>query len=166
MLAAGKGTRFGTQPKCIQPVLGLPLASHSLLAFQAATQQPDASNTICLVGYRHEEVRAALGPGPAYILSGNPAGGTAFAVFEAFATPGLLEEDPLVVITMGDRVVPTETFRRLLALHQEGPREADLTLLTARYEPPRHLGKGRILRDESGRVVRIIEEKDIAAEPN
>jgi CTP:molybdopterin cytidylyltransferase MocA len=166
MLAAGKGTRFGTQPKCIQPVLGLPLACHSLLAFQAATQQPDASNTICLVGYRHEEVRAALGPGPAYILSANPAGGTAFAVFEAFATPGLLEEDPLVVITMGDRVVPTETFRRLLALHQEGPREADLTLLTARYEPPRHLGKGRILRDESGRVVRIIEEKDIAAEPN
>ena len=166
MLAAGKGTRFGTQPKCIQPVLGLPLACHSLLAFQAATHQPDASNTICLVGYRHEEVRAALGPGPAYILSANPAGGTAFAVFEAFATPGLLEEDPLVVITMGDRVVPTETFRRLLALHQEGPREADLTLLTARYEPPRHLGKGRILRDESGRVVRIIEEKDIAAEPN
>lgn len=166
VLAAGKGTRFGAQPKCIQPVLGVPLARHSLLAFQSATGQPDLSPTLCLVGYRHEEVRAALGPGPTYILSDEPAGGTAFAVYEAFCCPGLLAENPLLVITMGDRVVPTATFQQLLAIHQAGEREADLTLLTARYEPPRHLGKGRVLRDDSGRVCRIIEEKDIAAEPN
>lgn len=162
VLAAGKGTRFGTQPKCIQPVLGTPLARHSIDAFRSVTSAP----AICLVGYKHDEVSSALGIDNLYVRSANPTGGTAFAVFEAFATPGLLAANPLVVVTMGDRVVPPGIFRRLLETHQNGEREADLTFLTARYEPPRHLGKGRVLRDEAGRVNRIVEEKDIDAETN
>ncbi|MBI5692952.1 MAG: NTP transferase domain-containing protein [Verrucomicrobia bacterium] len=173
VLAAGKGTRFGVQPKCIQPVLGKPLARHSIESFGAAltttngsAESPSVATTaICVVGYRHEEVAGALGTGNTYVLSDNPTGGTAYAVFEVFSVPDLIETDPLLVITMGDRVVPAATFRRLLETHTSGAREADLTLLTARYEPPRHLGKGRVLRNEAGRVTRIIEEKDIAAEP-
>ena len=87
-------------------------------------------------------------------------------MFEAFSVPGLLETNPLIVITMGDRVVPAATFRAITDAHQRGGKEADLTFLTARYEPPKHLGKGRIVRDETGRVTRIVEEKDIAAEPD
>ena len=162
LLAAGKGTRFGQQPKCIQAVLGTPLARHSIDAFRSVSPVP----VICLVGYRHDEVCAALGEDNLYVRSDNPAGGTAFAVFEAFCVPGLLEANPLVVVTMGDRIVPPEIFHRLLETHATGPREADLTILTARYEPPRHLGKGRVLRDEAGRVTRIVEEKDIADEPD
>lgn len=162
LLAAGKGTRFGQQPKCIQPVLGTPLARHSIDAFRSVTAAP----AICLVGYRHDEVAGALGPDNLYVRSDNPTGGTAFAVFEAFCVPDLLEANPLVVVTMGDRVVPPVIFLRLLETHAAGGREADLTFLTARYEPPRHLGKGRVLRDEAGRVNRIVEEKDIGAEPD
>ena len=162
VLAAGKGTRFGTEPKCIQPILGSPLARHSIEAFRAVTGGP----VVCVVGYRHADVAAALGPDNAYVLSANPAGGTAFAVYESFATPGLLAANPLVVVTMGDRVVPAGVFRRLLDTHQAGGVEAELSFLTARYEPPRHLGKGRVLRDETGRVARIVEEQDIDAEPN
>lgn len=33
VLAAGKGTRFGTEPKCVQPVGGKPLARHAIDAF-------------------------------------------------------------------------------------------------------------------------------------
>jgi len=162
LLAAGKGTRFGQQPKCIQPVLGTPLARHSINAFRSVTAAP----AICLVGYRHEEVATALGDDNIYIRSENPAGGTAFAVFEAFCTPGLLEANPLVFVTMGDRVVPSRIFRRLLETHTAGGRDADLTMLTARYEPPRHLGKGRVLRNEAGHVTQIVEEKDIGAVSN
>jgi len=162
VLAAGKGTRFGAEPKCMQTVLGSPLARHSIDAFRAVTAGP----AVCVVGYRHADVAAALGPDNVYVLSANPAGGTAFATFESFATPGLLAANPLVVVTMGDRVVPAGVFRRLLETHEAGGREADLTFLTARYEPPRHLGKGRVLRDEGGRVARIVEEQDIDAEPN
>ena len=61
---------------------------------------------------------------------------------------------------MGDRVVPPCIFQRLLETHTND-REAELTILTAIYEPPNNEGKGRILRDPSGSIVRIVEQRDI-----
>lgn len=157
LLAAGKGTRFGQDPKCIQLVHGTPLARHSIDSFRRLSAGP----AICLVGYRHEDVAKALGADNVFVLTSNSAGGTALAAFEAFAVPGLLEANPLLVITMGDRIVPPSTFLHLTATHAG----ADLTLLTAEYQPPKNRGKGRILRDESGRVLRIVEDKDAQAHP-
>ena len=159
ILAAGKGTRFGLAPKCIQPVRGVPLARHSIDAFRHFSESP----VICLVGYRHEEVSAALGDDNLYVRSDNSAGGTAWAAYEAFSVPGLLETNPLLIITMGDRIVTPAVFRRLCETHRLGPREADLTLLTAIYEPPKHQGKGRVVRDDRQRVQRIVEQRDIDA---
>lgn len=160
LLAAGKGTRFGKEPKCIQPVHGTPLARHSIDAFRHVSPSP----VICLVGYRYEDVSTALGDDNVYVRSDNPTGGTAFASFESLCVPDLLDKDPLLIITMGDRIVPASIFQRLRETHCAGPREADLTFLTAVYEPPRNRGKGRVLRDNRGRVLRIIEERDIAEE--
>jgi hypothetical protein len=159
ILAAGKGTRFGRDPKCIQPVHGTPLARHTIDAFRRFRSAP----VICLVGYRHREVAEALGGDNIYVMSDNPAGGTAYAVFEAFSVPALLEKNPLLIITMGDRIVPSSVLRRLCATHEAGAREAGLTFLTARYEPPKNRGKGRVLRSGDGRVLRIMEERDILA---
>jgi len=69
----------------------------------------------------------------------------------------------LLIITMGDRIVPSSVLRRLCATHSSGAREADLTFLSARYEPPRNRGKGRVLRAPDERVLRIVEERDILA---
>jgi len=160
ILVAGKGTRFGQEPKCIQRVHGIPLARHSIDAFRRFSPGP----VICLVGYRNEEVTSALDSDNTYILSENPAGGTAFAAYEAFCVPELVEKNPLLIITMGDRVVPSSVFRRLSNAHCEGGREADLTFLSAVYEPPKNSGKGRVLRDGNGKVQRIVEEKDILTE--
>lgn len=160
ILAAGKGTRFGQNPKCIQPVHGVPLARHSIDSFRRLSASP----AICMVGYRHEEVSAALGGDNIYVRSDNPAGGTAFAAYEAFSVPGLLEADPLLIITMGDRIVPSAVFRSLWETHLGAGREASLTFLTAIYEPPKNRGKGRVLRDEYRRVTRIVEERDIVSE--
>ena len=160
VLAAGRGTRFGQDPKCIQPVHGTPLARHAIDGFRRVSPSP----VICVVGYRHGEVSAALGSDNIYVHSDNPTGGTAFAAAEAFSVSDLLEKNPLLIVTMGDRIVPSSIFRRLWDTHREGPQEADLTFLTARYEPPKNRGKGRVLRGEGGRVVRIVEEKDIAGE--
>ncbi|MCL4853022.1 MAG: NTP transferase domain-containing protein, partial [Bryobacteraceae bacterium] len=52
VLAAGKGTRFGADPKCIQPVNGKPLAAHSIDAFHEIAPAP----AVCVVGYRKEDV--------------------------------------------------------------------------------------------------------------
>lgn len=161
VLAAGKGTRFGTAPKCIQPVRGKPLVRHTIEAFQRFQMAP----VVCLVGYRHADVVATLGPGNIYVRSENPVGGTAFAAYEALSVPGLLERNRLLVITMGDRIVTPTIFRELVETHCAGNHEADLTFLTACYEPPRHLGKGRVLRNNhgTGSVLRIVEQKDIDA---
>lgn len=160
LLAAGKGTRFGQDPKCIQPVQGTPLARHSIDAFRRFSASP----VICIVGYRHAEVTNALGPDNLYVLSANPTGGTAYATFEAFCAPGLKTHNPLLMITMGDRIVPPAIYRQLWEIHCGGEHEADLSFLTAHYAPPKNQGKGRIWRDATGKVLRIIEEKEIADE--
>ena len=160
VLAAGKGTRFGQEPKCIQSVQGVPLAGHSIAAFQRWIAAP----VITIVGYRHAEVAAALGTDNLYVLSDNPTGGTAYAAYEAFCVPALTAHNPLLIITMGDRIAPPVIYARLWQTHRDGDREADLTMLTAHYTPPANSGKGRILRNEQGQVVRIVEEKDIAVE--
>jgi hypothetical protein len=160
VLAAGRGTRFGHEPKCIQPVHGTPLARHSIDAFRRFSSSP----VICLVGYRSSDVMGALGHDNIYVESDNPAGGTAFAAFEVFSLPELLARNPLLIITYGDRIVSSSIFRHLYEAHRTGEREADLTILTAQYEPPKNRGKGRVLRGQDGRVLRIIEERDIARE--
>lgn len=159
LLAAGKGTRFGTSPKCVQPVRGVPLARHSIDAFRRVRLAP----CITLVGYAYEEVMARLGADNLYVKTSNPAGGTALAAYEALSVPGLEQGNPLLVISMGDRVIPESVFRRLLDTHEAGGREADLTLLSAFYVPPAQHGKGRIIRDAGGRIMRILEQCDIEA---
>ncbi len=172
LLAAGKGTRFGTNPKCIAPVLGKPLARHSIDAFLRTIP---GAKVLGVVGYKHDEVSAALGGDAVYVISENPVGGTAWAVYEAFSVSELIEKNPPVVISMGDRVVPGELFRRIMAVHfgdeagnepapdAEEARQADLTMLTAVYDEARIKGKGRVVRDKRKRIVRIMEERDILA---
>lgn len=159
LLAAGRGTRFGDLPKCAQAVNNLPLARHSINAFKSLSWGP----VVCVVGYRAEEVAQALGEDVIYVRSENPTGGTGLAAYEAFCVPELALVNPLLILGMGDRIVPAAVLRRLWTAHQAGPREADLTFLTAIYPPPRHRGKGRILRDAGGSVQGVAEQGDIDA---
>ena len=84
LLAAGKGTRFGTSPKCVQPVRGTPLARHTIDAFRRVGPAP----CIALVGYAREEVMERLGADNVYVQTSNPTGGTAWAAYEALCVPG------------------------------------------------------------------------------
>ena len=159
VLAAGKGTRFGQAPKCAQRICGVPLARHSIDAFRRFSPAP----AVCVVGYRHEEMMAALGDDNVYVCSDDSAGGTALAAFEALSVGALDQVNPVLIITMGDRVVTSAIFTKLYETHTLGPREADLTLLTAIYESPKNLGKGRLVRDANRNVARIVEQAEIDA---
>jgi hypothetical protein len=159
LLAAGRGTRFGEEPKPIQPVRGLPLARHTIRAFR---EHCDGS-VLCVVGHRGDAVRLGLGDDIGYVESANPVGGTAFATYEALAVDGLLSANPPLIIAMGDRIATATILSALWRTHTQDGREADLTLLTAEYRPPRNRGKGRILRDACGSIQRILEQRDIEA---
>src|SRR5262249_48884677 len=81
--------------------------------------------------------------------------GTGHAV--QVALDALPELDGTVVVTYGD--VPlqtTETLALLVDAHQASNRA--VTVLTAEVDDP--FGYGRIVRDDTGAVVEIVEEKD------
>lgn len=157
VLAAGKGTRFGTPPKCVQPLHGVPLGRYSIDAFRSRFPAP----CICIVGHAREEVMSGLGSDNIYVLSKNSTGGTAFAALESLCVTDLERFNSLLVISMGDRIVPSSIFQRLLDLHRGAGREADLTLLSVQYVPPAQHGRGRILRGADGRIRKLIEQRDI-----
>jgi bifunctional UDP-N-acetylglucosamine pyrophosphorylase / glucosamine-1-phosphate N-acetyltransferase len=159
LLAAGQGTRFGIAPKCAQSVNGVPLARYDIDAFRQFAGSP----VVCVVGYRREEVMRALGREPIYIWSENPTAGTAFAAYEAFSLAELEQQNPVLLVAMGDRIVPSAMFQKVYETHVSGPREAELTLLVARQSSPHNFGKGRVQRGEDGRVRRIVEQREIDA---
>lgn len=157
LLAAGRGTRFGDEPKCAHPVLGVPLARYTIASFAGSSANP----AICVVGYRADEVMRRLGARNRYLRSGNPTGGTAWAALEAAANPELLAADPLLCIAMGDRIVPPEVFARLLSRHHAS--RNDLTFLSIRLPPREREGKGRVVFGPDGCVRAIREQRDIDA---
>jgi hypothetical protein len=157
LLAAGRGTRFGDDPKCVHPIRGVPLARLTIASFACSSTNP----AICMVGYRADEVMRKLGTGNRYLRSGNPTGGTAWAALEAVANPELLDADPLVCIAMGDRIVPPEIFARIIARHYAD--RNDLTFLSIRLPPRSREGKGRVVFDAGGSVRAIREQKDVDA---
>jgi bifunctional UDP-N-acetylglucosamine pyrophosphorylase/glucosamine-1-phosphate N-acetyltransferase len=86
----------------------------------------------------------------------DPPRGTGHAVMSARSA--LKGFSGKLVILYGD--VPLLQTKDLTALEREGQRAA-LAFLTCRLENPR--GYGRVIRDEQGRVVRIVEQADAGA---
>jgi len=152
VLAAGMGKRMDSDlPKVLHRALDKPLIEHVL--DQVAPLAPD--RVVVVVGHREELVRAALAPRGSRFATQSPQLGTGHAVQVAWeeAAPGA----PTVLILAGDMpLVRTESLRRLLARHA-GEGNA-VTFLSALLDDP--AGYGRVIRDDAGGFVKIVEEKD------
>ncbi len=151
LLAAGKGTRMKSRlPKVLHPLLGRPLAAYPLQALREAT----GTLPVVVIGHEARQVQQGLGEDAAEYVLQDPPLGTGHAVAQA---RGLLEgRVDVLLVAPGDMpLLRAETFRRLLETHLAHP-EAAITLLTVESDNPR--GFGRILRDDAGRVVGIVEE--------
>jgi bifunctional UDP-N-acetylglucosamine pyrophosphorylase/glucosamine-1-phosphate N-acetyltransferase len=144
-------------PKVLQPLTGKPLLRHVIDT--AVTLQPHSLHVV--YGHGGEQVRAALGaalaaaaPNHFWVLQAEQKG-TGHAVQQALPQ---LQDDELALVLYGDvPLIRTETLRALLAL--AGP--ATMSLLTVVLDDP--TGYGRIIRDDTGRVRRIVEQKDASA---
>lgn len=151
VLAAGKGTRMKSRlPKVLHKVGGKAMVERVLDTVNAV----GVDRSVVIVGFGGEEVRAYLGDRCEYVTQAEQKG-TGHAVREA--KPVLGDFDGTIVLMCGDTPLVTEdTIKALLSEH--ATTGAAATVLTAHMENP--TGYGRIIRDEEGKVLRIVEQKD------
>ncbi len=148
ILAAGKGTRMrSSRPKVLHALAGRSLLEHVIHTAHALG--PRAIHVV--YGHGGEQVPEALRHLDVRWVRQEPQLGTGHAVQQAM--PGVGGDTVLVLY--GDvPLTRLATLRALLAAAAGGT----LAVLTAELADPS--GYGRIVRDASGRVTRIVEQKD------
>ena len=149
ILAAGQGKRMrSVLPKVLQPLAGKPMLAHVI----DTARSLEAGRIVVVYGHGGEVVRDALNAPDLAWARQDPPQGTGHAVQQAMP---LVEDGGIALVLYGDvPLIGAATLRRLLAAASE----QSLALLTVGMDKP--TGYGRILRDEAGRVQRIVEEKD------
>jgi bifunctional UDP-N-acetylglucosamine pyrophosphorylase/glucosamine-1-phosphate N-acetyltransferase len=157
VLAAGKGTRMKSGLiKVLHPIAGLPMIAWPVAAAREAGSDP----IVLVIGHQATAVQAVF-RGSADIRSAMQEEqlGTGHAV--ACALDALIGFSGTVLILCGDTpLLRSETLRNMLAYHRDNG--AVITVLTAFMDDP--FGYGRVVRDDSGRVTAIVEQKDATSE--
>jgi bifunctional UDP-N-acetylglucosamine pyrophosphorylase / glucosamine-1-phosphate N-acetyltransferase len=149
ILAAGQGKRMKSDlPKVLQPLAGQPMLAHVTATAQAL--QADAIHVVH--GHGGELVKNALASESVNWVLQAEQHGTGHAVAQAI--PAIPDEHDVLVLFGDVPLVRAATLQQLVT--QAGPRS--IGLLTVVLDNP--AGYGRIVRDNAGSVVRIVEEKD------
>ncbi len=151
VLAAGKGTRMRSPlPKALVPLAGRGLTRRMLDALEGA----GVTDNIVVVGHRAAEVRAALGDACRYAIQQQQLG-MAHAVASAREEVG---EARHVMVVVGDSpLLRSASVVALLEHHLKTG--AACTFLTASFPEPVP-PYARVIRDEQGRLLRCVEERD------
>jgi bifunctional UDP-N-acetylglucosamine pyrophosphorylase/glucosamine-1-phosphate N-acetyltransferase len=153
VLAAGKSTRMRSKrPKTLHPIAGRPLVSHILSALTDA----GAQRIVIVVGHGAAQVKDALGDSYEYVVQSEQKG-TGDAA--KMAEPLLADWPGPVVFVPGDApLITPEAIASLLEAHADNA----ATLLSIALSDP--TGYGRIVRDDMGDIVGVVEEKDATSE--
>ncbi len=148
ILAAGQGTRMkSSRPKVLHRLGGQPLVEYALAAAQSLTDQLP----VLVIGHGADAVRSALGERVVYVTQAEQLG-TGHAVQQA--APLLKGRSDYVVVTYSD--MPLIRVESLHALVETQTRRlGPLTMLTVRASHPSDFG--RVVRDETGKVLAIVE---------
>lgn len=152
ILAAGKGTRMkSAMPKVLHRVAEKPMVEHVV----DAASSLGAEKTVLVIGHGADQVRATVTRDVEYVEQTEQLG-TGHAVQQALP---ILNPDDTVLIGYGDvPLTKPETFKQLI----DDVTDSNIALLTVIMEDP--TGYGRILRDSSGNVTGIVEQKDATPE--
>jgi len=153
VLAAGKGKRMRSRmPKVLHPLAGKPLLAHVLDTAQVL----GAARTGVVYGHGGELVPRQMADYGCIWVEQAEQRGTGHAVMQAL--PHMRDMDRILVLYGDVPLIRPATLQRLM----EAAAATDLGVLTAILEDP--TGYGRIVRDESGRVVRNVEQRDATAD--
>ena len=151
ILAAGAGTRMKSKkPKVAHEMLGKPLVNWVIDEARAA----GIDELVAVVGHGREQVEPLV-EGKARIAVQREQRGTADAV--ATCRDALAGFKGSLLVLSGDSpLITADTMRALVRTREEN--DAAVVVLTMKPENP--FGYGRIIRDASGQVERIVEQKD------
>jgi bifunctional UDP-N-acetylglucosamine pyrophosphorylase/glucosamine-1-phosphate N-acetyltransferase len=152
VLAAGQGKRMRSRlPKILHPLGGRPLLAHVVASARALAPR----KIIVVHGHGAEQVRASLADDELQWVLQAEQLGTGHAVQQAMPQ---IAPDADVLILYGDvPLVRADTLKRLADAAGGG-----MAVLTAELGDP--TGYGRIVRQPSGQVLRIVEHKDASPE--
>jgi bifunctional UDP-N-acetylglucosamine pyrophosphorylase/glucosamine-1-phosphate N-acetyltransferase len=153
ILAAGQGKRMKSElPKVLHAVCGRPMLLHVLDAASAV----EADRIVVVLGHGHEQVSPYLPVGCVAALQDRQLG-TGHAVL---AAAGQILPGTLLVLPGDTPLVTGEALRALVDDHVRSGAVA--TVLTMDLDDP--TGYGRIVRDDKGSVLRIVEHRDATPE--
>ncbi len=152
ILAAGHGTRMRSKlPKVLHQVAGLPMIAYVVEACRALR----AKRTLVIVGYEAERVREALGGEAIEFVPQQEQRGTGHALLQTEEALSGFDGD-LLVLSGDTPLLTAETLDELVRAHRQS--KAQATVLTAEVREP--AGYGRVVRGETGELLRIVEEPE------
>ena len=154
ILAAGEGKRMKSNySKVIHKVAGKPIIKRVCETVKNA----GIEKCVLVVGHKQEQVRETMGESVLYAVQSEQLG-TGHAVMQAIPQ---IEDAQRVIVLCGDApLLSSETLKEALKINEE--RKEYATIFTAEFDDP--TGYGRIVRNQNGEVVGIVEHKDATEE--
>lgn len=151
ILAAGEGKRMKSKKaKVLHEICGLPLVDW----VYRSVKDSGVLETVLVVGHKAEDVKEYMKDKAFYAFQKEQLG-TGHAVMQA--EEFLKNKEGNVLILCGDTpLITSETIQNTIRYHKENGNSA--TVITADLDNPS--GYGRIIRDKSGNVQKIVEHKD------
>ena len=154
ILAAGKGTRMKSKyPKVIHKVCGKEMVNHII----DVSKKSGVNDVVAILGHESEVVKNILSKDTMIAMQTEQLG-TGHAV--KMAKQYINDEDTIVILCGDTPLIKEETLKRLFDYHIENEYKA--TVLTTKVQNP--TGYGRVIRDENGDLLKIVEQKDGNAE--
>lgn len=152
ILAGGLGKRMKSDlPKVLHQIKGKPMILYTLDHLRDA----GFDEIVVLVGHKKNEVMETIGSSVTYAFQNKPLG-TGDAAFRGLG--GLNSTTKHVLVVNGDdsAFYDLETFSNIYKKHIE--ENSIITFTTAILNNP--LGIGRVVRDDNGNLIKIVEEKE------
>jgi bifunctional UDP-N-acetylglucosamine pyrophosphorylase / glucosamine-1-phosphate N-acetyltransferase len=153
ILAAGQGTRMRSSlPKILHPLAGRSLLEHVYIA----AKRLDVRDIHVVYGFGGDQILEQLSHLEVSWAEQAEQLGTGHAVAQAINS--VVDEDDVLILYGDVPLITHETLARLV----DAAKDTGFSLLTANLDDPH--GYGRIIRDTSGAITSIVEEKDASEE--
>ncbi len=156
ILAAGKGVRMQSDlPKCFHDLAGKPMLEYVI----DAVEEAGITDVIIVVGHQKELIREYFQDWPVKFVTQDEQLGTGHAVMQA--ENELKHFDGTILVLAGDMpLITPQTLKQLIEQHEST--HAKATDLTAKIDDAGNYG--RIVRDQEGKIKKIVEAKDATPE--